>query len=42
MIRRVLQHLHLPPYSLPTKTVLEMPTAGGSVLRTSLIEPARN
>ena len=35
-------YLDLPPYSLPTKTVLEMPTAGGSVLRTWLIEPARN
>ena len=35
-------YLDLPPYSLPTKTVLEMPTAGGSFLRTWLIEPAGN
>lgn len=34
-------YLDLPPYSLPTKTVLEMPTAGGSLLRTWLIERAR-
>jgi SAM-dependent methyltransferase len=31
-------YLDLPPYSLPTKTVLEIPTASRSVLRTWLIE----